>query len=122
MRRFTANVLICFLVAPAAFADPPTGPVPGIRASIAHVSFDGTANERSVAFSRPMRTNTNRPTSAQRASAAIALGFIGMLGGAWIGAKLEGDCACDDPGLSGALIGMPIGAVLGAVAGWRLAR
>ena len=64
-----------------------------------------------------MRTPTSSPTSAQRASAAIALGFLGMLGGTWIGSKVQGDCACDDPGLKGALIGMPIGTVVGAVVG-----
>ena len=123
MRRLTAIVLIsCFLVAPAAFAEPPTRPIPGIRASIAHVTFNGTADERSVAVRRSMRTPTSGPTPAQKASAAIALGFLGMLGGTWLGVKLEGDCACDDPGLKGAMIGMPVGAVLGGVLGWHLAR
>jgi hypothetical protein len=123
MRRLTAIVVIsCFFVAPAAFAEPPAGPIPGIRASIAHVTFSSTARERSVALGGSMGTNTKGPSSAQRARAAIALGFLGMLGGTWIGAKLTGNCRCQDGGLEGAMIGMPVGAVVGGMVGWHLAR
>ena len=45
----------------------------------------------------------------------ILLGLAGMYGGAALGATLEPNCRCDDPGLTGALIGMPIGAVAGAI-------
>jgi hypothetical protein len=47
----------------------------------------------------------------------ILLGLAGMWGGASLGAVLEPNCRCDDPGLTGALIGMPIGAVAGAIFG-----
>jgi hypothetical protein len=42
----------------------------------------------------------------------------GMIAGGYVGAKIEGDsCRCDDPGLQGFIIGAPIGAVLGGLAG-----
>ena len=39
-----------------------------------------------------------------------------MVGGL-VGSKLEPSCGCDDPELRGFLIGAPIGAALGAIAG-----
>ena len=37
---------------------------------------------------------------------------------AYLGAFIEGDrCHCDDPGLKGALIGAPVGAVTGGILG-----
>ena len=45
-------------------------------------------------------------------------GVGGLFAGGYIGAAIEGDgCSCDDPGLTGALIGAPIGMVTGAVLG-----
>lgn len=43
--------------------------------------------------------------------------FAGFLGGGFLGAKLEGPCHCDDPGLQGFIIGAPIGAVIGGILG-----
>ena len=54
----------------------------------------------------------------------VAGGAIGAVGGffagGYLGAALEPDCHCDDPGLKGALIGAPIGAVAGAIVGVKL--
>src|SRR5689334_9811758 len=46
-----------------------------------------------------------------------ALGAVGgFFAGGYLGAKIEGDdCGCDDPGLKGALIGAPIGAIAGGI-------
>ena len=44
-------------------------------------------------------------------------GVAGLFAGGYIGAALEPDCNCDDPGLMGALIGAPIGAAVGATLG-----
>jgi hypothetical protein len=44
-------------------------------------------------------------------------GVGGLFAGGYIGAALEPDCHCDDPGLIGALIGAPIGAAVGATLG-----
>jgi hypothetical protein len=47
-----------------------------------------------------------------------AIGAVGgLFAGGMLGAALEPDCHCDDPGLKGALIGAPIGAVAGAIVG-----
>ena len=48
-----------------------------------------------------------------------AVGAVGgLFAGGYLGAKIEGNrCHCDDPGLTGALIGAPIGTVAGAVLG-----
>ena len=45
----------------------------------------------------------------------------GFFAGAYLGAAIEGQgCACDDPGLKGAMIGAPVGTVVGAVLGVKL--
>jgi hypothetical protein len=123
MKRLTAFVLVCgFLVAPAVSAEPAAESAktaPGIRQSIAHVRFEGNPRHGSVTPAYAPRTNVG---TAQKATSAVALGFIGALGGAWLGAKMDSNCACDDPGMRGAVIGMPIGAALGGIIGWRLAH
>jgi hypothetical protein len=45
----------------------------------------------------------------------------GFFGGGLIGSRLEPTCRCDDPGLTGFVIGAPIGAVVGGIAGAILA-
>jgi hypothetical protein len=46
-----------------------------------------------------------------------------MVGGGYIGARIEGDrCRCDDPGLAGFIIGAPIGAIAGGVVGFKLSN
>lgn len=56
----------------------------------------------------------------KRIALGSALGVAGFFGGGFLGAALEPDCHCDDPGLRGALIGAPIGATIGAVVGVSL--
>jgi hypothetical protein len=49
----------------------------------------------------------------------------GFFGGGYLGAAIENavsPCQCDDPGLKGALIGIPIGAIAGGVAGFVLSK
>ena len=55
----------------------------------------------------------------QRVARAIGFGILGFFLGGIVGAKIEGDCACDDPGLEGIVIGAPIGAVVGVILGAR---
>ena len=54
----------------------------------------------------------------------VALSVVGgLVGGAYIGAKIEGTgCQCDDPGLKGAMIGAPVGAIAGGVLAWILTK
>jgi hypothetical protein len=62
------------------------------------------------------RRVSNGPSRAQR-GALIAGGVVaGLFAGGYLGAAIEGDCRCDDPGLKGVLIGMPVGGVLGGLA------
>jgi hypothetical protein len=59
----------------------------------------------------------------QRAAAGVAFGVGGFFLGGILGARLEGNsCVCDDPGLKGFLIGAPIGAVAGAMAGVAMVK
>ena len=49
----------------------------------------------------------------------------GFFGGAYLVAAIENStnpCSCDDPGLKGALIGMPIGAIAGGITGFVLSK
>jgi hypothetical protein len=75
----------------------------------------------------PRASRRNRPSrrngTGQRVTDGLAMGALGMLGGAYIGSRFGGDCGCDDPGLTGGLIGMSIGAVAGAIVGvWLASR
>lgn len=67
------------------------------------------------------RQSGNRRRSKKRIIAgAIAGGIGGFFAGGFLGAHIEGDrCNCDDPGVRGFLIGAPIGAVAGAIAGGK---
>lgn len=120
MKPLISAVLLCaVLVAATASAEPlarPAASQTGLAASIARVTFEAAAPG---SFAPSQLARLNRPSP--RVGAAIAFGFLGMLGGAWLGYSVD-DCACDSPGLRGASIGMPIGAVVGAVVGYRLAR
>ena len=119
MIRNVALVLLVVLLPPLAHAEEPSAVVPGaIRASIDRIRL-GDPNAYPLAIQPPSGTK-NR--TAQKVTAGVALGVVGMFAGAWIGAGLEGNsCHCDDPGLKGAMIGIPIGAVLGAIGGVLLA-
>jgi hypothetical protein len=62
--------------------------------------------------------------SQRRSKTRIALGAAagaagGFFAGGYLGAKISGQCDCDDPGLLGAVIGAPIGAVAGGIAGGK---
>jgi hypothetical protein len=129
MKWITVGVLISALVSTSAYAGPAddsaTRAGGGIRKSVEQIRF--SRDNRDWSYTPAARRGNS---TAQKAGAAFALGSLGLLGGAWLGAwtgaLLEGNCRCDDPGLSGALIGMPIGGTvggaLGAMVGWRLAR
>jgi hypothetical protein len=72
------------------------------------------------------RLPSNNPPLRGRSRKAV-FGVVGAVGGSVAGA-LAGyrvdrlrDCACDDPGLAGIIVGTPVGAVVGAVLGVTLA-
>jgi hypothetical protein len=122
MRRFTAIALLStFLTGPAAEAAPAaesaSASASNIRASVDNFRFD-VSRYPPLVTAHPRHANG----PAQKATAAFAIGFLGMLGGLVIGAMLEPSCGCDDPGVRGAMVGAPLGAVLGGILGYRLAR
>lgn len=87
-------------------------------------SFDdaGTAISRrtSVPAFSAAPARSHRSTSHKVLGGVIGA-VAGFFAGAYLGAAIEGHgCACDDPGLQGAMIGAPIGAVAGAIVGVKL--
>jgi hypothetical protein len=63
------------------------------------------------------RRHASRGLIARRVVAGVIGGLAGLLGGGMLGYALDRDCACDDPGLAGLVVGAQIGAAVGAVAG-----
>jgi len=87
------------------------GPIASTAARLVAVDSPAVQPGRSSA------TPSRRGRAARKAIGAVAGGVGGFFAGGFIGAKLEPDCRCDDPGLKGFLFGAPIGAALGAVLG-----
>ena len=84
------------------------------------------ATRMAMRSDRSLQTPTSTPSGARARSkkrivtGAIVGGVGGFFAGGFLGAHIEGDrCNCDDPGVRGFLIGAPIGAVAGGIAGAR---
>jgi hypothetical protein len=61
--------------------------------------------------------------SARRVIYAGIGAFAGFVAGGYVGVKIEGNrCRCDEPGLTGFIIGAPIAMIVGGVIGDRLGR
>jgi hypothetical protein len=93
--------------------------VPSIRESVAKMRFDVPSDYRKTLPRRTAAT-TRQTSTAGRVVAGIAGGVGGMFAGAYVGAALEPNCRCDDPGLRGIMIGAPVGAILGAIGAVKL--
>jgi hypothetical protein len=124
MNRFTTIALVtasAFLAPVSTFAQQPAWIQPGIRNSLARVRFvhDPGAQSRASSQAPPVTAGNH---AAQKAKAAVGLGFLGMLAGGFLGGALTANCHCDDPGLAGAMVGAPAGAAAGAILGWNLGR
>jgi hypothetical protein len=128
MNSITVVILISALVATTADAEP-ARPVnaahtSSIRMSLERVRFDRDGRD---GYYVPTVGRASKNSPARKATAAFAIGFLGMLGGmyggAWLGGVLGPEYGCETPPVpKGALIGMPIGGGAGAALGWRLAR
>jgi hypothetical protein len=122
MIRTAAFALLIALAPVLVHAEEPSlaapAPAGGIRASIDRIRI---GDPNAYPFTTPPPSGRKNGT-AQKVTAGVALGIVGMFAGGWLGARIEGNsCHCDDPGLKGAMIGIPIGAIVGAIAGVRLA-
>ena len=89
-----------------------------IRNSLNTMDYGRIASQRVTAAS-VQTAASGRKRSVMRSVLGGALGAAGgFFAGAYLGAFIEGDrCNCDDPGLKGALIGAPVGAVTGGILG-----
>ena len=121
-----AIVLVSLLASTPALAQTQATPPPveskAFRASIASVKFDSASAEKASA-SRPVIRQAKKMGTGERIGWTALAGLGGFFAGGYIGAAIEGDsCQCDDPGLKGALIGMPIGAAAAAITTWVLTR
>jgi hypothetical protein len=127
MKWLIVGVLISALVSTSAYAGPADESVTragGIRKSVEQIRFGG--NGRGSSYPPPYHL-PRRNSTAQKATAAFAIGVLSMVGGAyagaWLGALVPDHCGCESvPIPTGALIGMPVGAAAGGVLGWHLAR
>ena len=69
---------------------------------------------------RVFEVSANVTHAGAAAGAAVGDTFGGLFLGAILGAALEPACHCDDPGVTGAVFGAPVGALLGGIAAARL--
>lgn len=114
MTRLAATLLTLTLFAGPAAAQQ----APDLRQAAKTVRFDATTSAASPSDAAAARRR-GRMSGVQRGILTALAGAGGFFAGAYIGAAIEGDrCHCDDPGLMGALIGMPIGAASAAIVTW----
>ena len=93
-----------FVLPPVDVAGGPTGPALG--------------SDRFPQAPSSTRSKGRARSTKRIVAGAIVGGVGGFFVGGFLGAHIEGDrCNCDDPGVRGFLIGAPIGAVTGAIAG-----
>ena len=69
----------------------------------------------------PQSSPAPRNRSIQRKVLGSIVGATaGFFAGGYLGAWIDGECGgCDDPGLKGALISAPVGAVAGGILGYK---
>jgi len=95
-----------------------------LRRSVERFSRTARSESRQIA-GPPTMIVRNRGMNGGRAAVIAVASIAGLFAGAYAGAAIENKyhpCACDDPGLQGALIGMPIGAIAGGVLAAVLTR
>jgi hypothetical protein len=84
------------------------------------IRFPAGSNAAGVLRAQDPRGPRSERGLGRKVFGAIVGAAGGFFAGGYLGAAIEGDrCHCDDPGLKGALIGMPIGATAGGILGWH---
>jgi len=114
--RIVIGLIVCVLLSSSdAFAQGVRLPTP-IRHSIASIDFS-TVDMRQDP-QPAVQASTGRQRSVGRKILGGAIGGVGgFFAGGYLGAAIDGECDCDDPGFKGFLIGAPIGAIVGAILG-----
>jgi hypothetical protein len=122
MIRITAATLIFTFVVGIGLVQ--ADPIRKISASPLQQSIDWIEAEPLLLPSVQSPRPRPRARGSLRQHLFATLGaFGGMVAGGYIGVKIEGDrCRCDDPGLSGFVIGAPIGMIVGGVLVYKLGR
>ena len=123
VRRLAVPALALALACPgAALAGPP--PASPIHDSVARLSGAPPESTGVALAQQPPAYPGAQPSQPRKRSVTrkvlggVAGGVGGFFLGGYLGAKIEGDsCNCDDPGFKGFLIGLPIGAGVGAFLG-----
>jgi hypothetical protein len=120
MSAMSATFTPAFAQTPIRKVPPPPEPA-AITRAITNARFEpAIKNRRNVNDPRGMFKDQMRPATRGMWTAVGAV--VGAIGAGYLGSYLEGECACDSPGMRGFLVGMPIGGVLGGVIAYRLAR
>jgi len=97
---------------------------PPIQTDMARWSLASNADASSIQFKPPRRkyhgTSSSSMKSAQKLTAAVALGIVGGFAGGLLGGALTH--SGQSRGMNGFVIGAPIGAVVGAFTGYWLVK
>jgi hypothetical protein len=124
-RRLAVPALALALACPGAAlaGPPPASPIQDSVARLATAPLEPGAMGAVLVQSQPAYPGTQPAQRRERSTTRKILGGVaggvgGFFLGGYLGAKIEGDsCNCDDPGFKGFLIGLPIGAGVGAFLG-----
>ena len=118
MRKLTCSLVVVAVLAAAPLAEAQRVDFDrAVRAAAAQTRLVRARIERSAQNGQAPREPRG---VGKRILGGLVGGTAGFFAGGYAGAAIDGDCGgCDDPGLKGALIGMPIGAAIGAWAGQR---
>jgi hypothetical protein len=122
--KLSVALLVVLLAAPVARAEDTLSDT-----NVASLVISRQAIERGLAVAPQPFAAARQRTSAAHTGRRVAWTAIGaaggFFGGAFLGAALENavaPCNCDDPGFKGFLIGAPVGAIAGGIAGFVLSR
>ena len=146
-RQFVAGFAMVLVVAPGAAAQTPfegggqarppssrpfrvrfdtPATVTPIQTNLSRLAEASHADASTIQFRPPRRRYPGTPSSAtksaQKLTAAVALGVVGSFAGGLLGGVLTKGSGGESPGMTGFIIGAPIGGAIGALLGYRLVQ